>query len=85
MKRRFRAPHSVLLDSNVWRYVADDDAGRELQRVAHAANVTIQIVPSVVYEALRTEDSVLRQKLIALMTDSHWLRLMPEAYHESLA
>jgi len=82
MKRR-RPRRNVLLDTNVWRYIADLDAGDELLRKALQHNVRVQIAPSVLYEALRTEDSLLRKRLVALMTRSSWMRLMPEAYEES--
>ncbi len=35
------------------------------------------------YEAIRTADPLLRQRLVSLLTERHWQRLMPEAYYES--
>lgn len=73
---------TVLLDSNVWRYFADFSSITELERCARRSGVTIQIAPSVVYEALRTGDPELRRRLIAFMVHGAWERLMPEAYEE---
>lgn len=80
--KRF-CPH-LLLDSNVWRYISDADAYEELRKDAARYGVRILIAPSVLYEALRLEDRDLRSKLIRLMTNTSWKRLMPEAYDESL-
>ncbi|HVO27182.1 MAG TPA: hypothetical protein VMW56_26520, partial [Candidatus Margulisiibacteriota bacterium] len=79
MKRR-----SILLDTNLWRYIADAGAAVHLSRVAKAHNARIDVAPSVVYEALRTTDQALRARLVRAMTESSWHRLMPDAYLESL-
>jgi hypothetical protein len=79
-RRRLR---TVLLDTNVWQYIADCDASHELHRRARQANVRIQIAPSVVYEALRTQDVGRRARSLDVMTRPSWMRLMPEAYHEA--
>jgi hypothetical protein len=73
----------ILLDANVWRYLADAEAGDDLRHASLRCGATILIAPSVVYEALRTKDPPLRQKLIELMTRRGWVRLLPEAYSES--
>ncbi len=73
----------VLLDTNVWRALADAGAGEMLRRVAKRSRAKVQIAPAVVYEALRTPDVGVRGKQLALMTDPEWARLMPEAYSES--
>jgi hypothetical protein len=73
----------VLLDANVWRYIADSKSWPDLLRIARTKRVKILIAPSVVYEALRTRDVVVRQRLIQVMTLNRWQRLMPEAFSES--
>ena len=82
MKRR-RPSIRLLLDTNVWRYIADEGAGQEIARVAERAAVKVCIAPAVVYEALRTSDPSLRAVLVGLMTYGAWHRLMPEAYDEA--
>lgn len=74
----------VLLDSNVWRYVLDAGAQGALMRAASNRSVKVQVAPAVVYEALRLRDFPLRDRLIALMTNQRFERLMPEAYSESM-
>ena len=84
-------PHSTkisretgfLLDTNVWRYVADDGAWPELLRIVHAGRVRVLVAPSVIYEALRTGNPVVRRQLTWVMSLSSWRRLMPEAFSES--
>jgi hypothetical protein len=73
----------VLLDTNVWRYVSDENAADDLLRAALRAKLQILIAPSVVYEALRTANADLRRRQLSLMTSDKWKRLMPEAYSES--
>jgi hypothetical protein len=74
----------VLFDSNVWRYVVDAGAQGALLRAAQKQSHHIQIAPAVVYEALRLRDVPLRDRLIALMTNRRFRRLMPEAYSEAM-
>jgi len=81
MKRKQRV--RVLLDTNVWRYLVDQGANKDLLRSVRGGRVQIQIAPSVLYEALRTRDVDLRRRLASLMTLPTWKRLMPEAYSES--
>ncbi len=82
MKQK-RSSIGLLLDTNVWRYIADERAGREVARVAERAAVRVCIAPAVVYEALRCGEPCLRAALVRLMTDGAWHRLMPEAYDEA--
>jgi len=83
MTRRRRRVTRVLLDTNVWRYVADAGALDRLRQAAFARNVRIQVAPSVVYEALRTPDAALRARLLLVMTHRAWARLMPEVRDEA--
>lgn len=76
-------PERILLDTNVWRYLSDCNAVDALARVARASNVQILVSPSTVYEALRTRDEALQQRLALAMCDPRWKRLMPEAYTET--
>ena len=67
--RKLRRRHPrVVLDTNVWRDLADADAGEMLRRTARSARVVVQIPPAVVYEALRTPNADTRAKQIELMS-----------------
>jgi hypothetical protein len=74
----------AILDSNVWRYIVDAGSQGELLRVAKNSPYSIQIAPAVIYEALRLRDIPLRDRIVALMTNRRFVRLMPEAYSESM-
>lgn len=74
----------VLLDTNVWRYVIDTASQGLLFSLKRASHLEIQVAPGVVYETLRLKDPELRGRIIALMVDRRFTRLMPEAYSESL-
>ena len=41
----------VLLDSNVWRYVANQNAGAALELCALKNDVHVVVVPALVFEA----------------------------------
>jgi len=75
----------ILLDTNLWRYVMDADAVPQLRNAARKSPHQIVIAPGVVYQALRTGDRVLREKMIRSMASPDWVRLMPEAYSEAMA
>ena len=75
---------TVLLDSNIWRYVFDSRAAGPLIRYARNGRYTILLAPAVLYEALRLEDGPVRDALVHLMTNPAFHRLMPEAYSESM-
>lgn len=72
----------LLLDSNVWRYLTDEETIADLSREASRRQLKILVAPSVVYEALRTPDEGLRSTLVSSMLWPQWRRLMPEAYEE---
>ncbi|MGE0315930.1 MAG: hypothetical protein AB7P21_30305 [Lautropia sp.] len=74
----------AILDSNVWRYVADAGAELALIRAARSSPLRIAVAPAVLYEALRMRDADLRRRLARLMTEPGWERLMPEAYLEAM-
>lgn len=73
----------ILLDSNVWRYIADAEAAGALQSAAAKTRNRIVIAPAVLYETLRMRDATLRRRLAEIMTRPAWHRLMPDAYSES--
>jgi hypothetical protein len=74
----------ALLDTNIWRYVVDDESQMRLLRLARDGSYDVQIAPGVLYETLRLKDASLRTTLVRLMTNPRFHRLMPEAYSESM-
>jgi hypothetical protein len=74
----------TLLDTNIWRYVIDDNAQGDLLRLARDSSYEMQIAPAVLYETLRLKDASRRAILVRLMTNPRFHRLMPEAYSESM-
>lgn len=75
---------AALLDTNVWRYVIDAGAGGTLLRLARDGPTAVLVAPAVMFEVLRLQDAPLRAKLVRLMTDRRFVRLMPEAYSEAM-
>lgn len=80
----FAGKKRALLDTNIWRYVVDNNAQGDLLRLARKGSCKVQIAPGVLYETLRLKDIPLRATLVRLMTNSRFHRLMPEAYSESM-
>lgn len=74
----------ILLDTNIWRYIVDNNSQGRLLKLARDGLFDVQIAPCVIYETLRLKDVHLRASLIHLMTNPIFHRLMPEAYSESM-
>lgn len=74
----------VLLDTNIWRYVVDNNGQDALLRLARDGCYNVQIAPGVLHETLRLNDAALRSSLVHLMTNVRFHRLIPEAYSESM-
>ena len=74
----------VLLDTNIWRYVADAKSAGMLISIARSGKYHIQIAPAVLYETLRIRDHALRATIVKAMTNERLSRLMTEAYSESM-
>jgi len=79
-----RSRKRALLDTNIWSYVVDSGLQGSLLRAASEGSYHVQIAPAVVFETLRLRDKALRAKRIQLMTNHRFIRLMPEAYSESV-
>src|SRR5262245_65465207 len=47
----------ALLDTNIWRYVIDNEAQGHLPRIARAGSYDVQVAPGVLYETLRLPTS----------------------------
>lgn len=72
----------VLLDTNIWAYVADDDAAAVLRQLARDHDLEVLISPAVVFEQLRMRDEERRKQHLDITTRRWWTRLMPEAFVE---
>lgn len=79
------SPKRILLDTNVWRYAVDEKLAGRLVAFARRGKIHIQIAPAVIYETLRQKKDVnKRDEIIAVMTNRNFVRLMTEAYSESV-
>ena len=70
------------LDTNIWSYIANEDAGSELAMRARAAGVEIVVSSAVVDEVQQLPVPDARRKVIRLLTENDWKRLMPEVFSE---
>lgn len=67
----------------MWRYAHDAGAAAPLRQVARRRGLRILVAPSIVYEALRTQNDELRRGLTSLMARRAWTPLMPESFGEA--
>ncbi len=65
----------ILVDTNVWRYIADAGALEVVNRAARDGNGRILACPAVLYESLRLKDASLRHRLVKAICRSRWSRL----------
>jgi hypothetical protein len=72
----------LFLDTNVWSYLADCEAGSDLARAARRSEAEIFVSPAVVDEATALPNEGARKRVLALVTDPQWKRLMPESFSE---
>jgi hypothetical protein len=70
----------ILLDTNVWRYIADENFTPKLIEISKAQAVKIAIAPILVLETSGTGDHYLRRKILEIQTRKIWYRLMPEGF-----
>jgi hypothetical protein len=73
----------VLLDTNIWRYIADADAIDVLIDVVSSSTVELVIVPALIFEVSNFKDINLRKKILRMMANPAWTRLMPETFLEA--
>ena len=79
--RRSQAPR-ILLDTNIWNYLADADLHAAIKAAARRSNASILVAPAALYEAFEFNSAAHRKRRAKLLTDPAWVRLMPEAYSE---
>jgi hypothetical protein len=68
----------------VWRDLVDADAVETAYRASKAGGGLILACPAVLYEMLRLQNVGLMKKLVRTLCRSCWVRMMPEAYEESM-
>jgi hypothetical protein len=54
----------VLVDTNVWRYLVNQDPVEIVYKAAKVSHGVILACPAVLYEMLRLEDAALRRALV---------------------
>lgn len=72
-----------LLDTNIWSYVADFDSQSELLRLTRKGRTEFLIAPGSVTEARSLREPSVRKKLLSVMTNRSWKRLMPDTFLEA--
>lgn len=73
----------VLLDTNIWRYIADADVFSTLESIASDNGIELVVAPALVYEVINLRDDSLRKKILKMIGSPSLVRLMPEAYLEA--
>lgn len=73
---------NFFLDTNVWSYLADHDAGPDLVAALRAAKANIVVSPAIVDEVQQLPNAEARNRVVRLVTHPHWKRLTPEVYNE---
>ena len=79
------SPYRILLDSNVWRYLVDEDLVQKLVKIQNQSKnrLRIYVSPVSVYEAYELEDSALRRRLMKALANPNWKRFMTESFTQS--
>lgn len=72
----------ILLDTNIWSYIADTNTIPKLLVAARKTRAEFLIAPGSIHEARSMPNPALRIKLLELMTNKTWKRLMPEVFLE---
>ncbi len=72
----------VVLDTNLWSYVADSGASPDLERMIKARNLTVVMPPSTLVEVVQTPPAEPRRRIIAALTAGPRQRLPSEAQTE---
>lgn len=72
----------VLLDSNVWRYLVDQNASAALEKCITESDIQIVVTPSLVFETFELLNEPLRKSILKLQALPSWTRLMPDTFLE---
>ncbi|MEU1882917.1 hypothetical protein ABZ470_36910 [Streptosporangium sp. NPDC020072] len=68
----------LILDTNIWSYIGEVGARRELERVALSRHWTICTPPATLLEVLRTSDPARRHRSVDALSSKYWKRLRTE-------
>jgi len=72
----------VLLDSNVWRYLVDQNASAALEKCVTESDIEIVVTPSLVFETFEQLNEPVRKSILKLQALPSWTRLMPDTFLE---
>nr|WP_281719644.1 hypothetical protein [Nitrosomonas nitrosa] len=81
--RQTKPSPRVMLDTNVWNYLAAHANAEALVTAARSGDVSIVVAPAVVYESMAVTDEATLHARAHLLTHKAWKRVMPEAYGEA--
>ena len=73
----------VVLDTNVWSWLADLDLGSTMAELEEATGINLVVPPSVLLEVLRTPNERAREQIVQVLTQRTRSHPPPEAYFES--
>jgi len=77
-------PVTVILDTNLWSYIGDEEARPALDELLRANGFALCLAPSVLLEALRTPKPDVRRKIVTAMVSGRPARrLQSEAESEA--
>ena len=72
-----------LIDTNIWSYIADTDSLSDMLRAVRRKQFQFVIAPASIFEARRLTEPRIRKKLLQVMTNQRWTRLMPDTFLEA--
>ena len=73
----------LMLDTNLWRYLADFGGFERVLSESQKNGVEICIAPGTIFEIRELKDDGTRKAMLRLAADCRLHRLMPEAYSEA--
>lgn len=78
----------LILDTNVWSYVADGDKGHEMKKMVRDSGIRLVLPPSILVEVLQLARDDVRDRIVRTVTGAQAQRLRTEAdleVHEIIA
>ena len=75
---------TLILDTNVWTYIAKADEGDALRALARGNDIEVVVPPSMLMEALKTRDLSIRRMIVRAMTAPGWTHPPTEALQEAV-
>jgi hypothetical protein len=76
---------TVLLDTNIWRYLFDNKRSAELKRIQvnRSAKIKISVSPTTAFEIAKLQDNQMKQNLLTLVANPCWHKHMNDSYLQS--